>query len=397
MILVARRARVAPSNFRRGPAVQASNHVPRDSRYGEQIVWTGRPERLETPMFLRGAALVMFAAALVSVCFAFVVARALGTSPAPTILFGAWATTLGLVLLHGPRVWLARVSYEVTEHHVVFKRGPFRRSIERSEISFARIHWSGPGVGDVELVRAVPTGALRRRLMLRLYGLKAPDRVAAIIAGHEDVVLPGRDDRLLAQRLQLGERVLWAANPRPTWRSYLPRQRGWTNVALSAILLAVAVRMVVTGVPTLRKLVAADMSEQALTFEALVTGLGLATLTVLATSCVLFYWAVIRPGRLAGTTRYLVTNRRVLIQRGKEELHLDRKKIVDVIDAPAGGGLRDVFLVLDGPHARALAASGAFKDDEAMPGLRPVLERVEDVEGLSRALNAPDDSLPRAA
>lgn len=397
MIEAARRGLGAPSNFPRGSAVQASKHVARDSRYGEQIVWTGRPERLETPTFLRAAAVVMFTMAFVSVCFAFVLARSLLTSPAPTLLFGAWAVTLGLALLHGPRVWLARVSYEVTEHHVVFKRGPFRRSIERSEISFARIHWLGPGVGDVELVRAVPTGALRRRLMLRLYGLKAPDRVAAIIAGHEDVVLPGRDDRLLAQRLQLGERVLWAENPRPTWRSYLPRQRAWTNVALSVILLAVGVRMLLTGVPTLKKLLAAGMSSQALAFEALVTGLGLATLTVLATSFVLFHLAVIRPGRLASTTRYLVTNRRVLIQRGKEELHLDRRKIVDVIDAPARDGLRDIFLVLDGPHARALAASGAFRDDEAMPGLRPVLERVEDVEGLSRALSAPDESLPRAA
>jgi len=360
-------------------------------------VWTGRPERLETPMFLRAAAVVMFAAAFISVCFAIVIARSLGASPTPTLLFGAWAVTLGLVLLHGPRVWLARVSYEVTEHHVVFKRGPFRRSIERSAVSFARIHWLGPGVGDVELVRAVPTGALRRRLMLRLHGLKAPDRVAAIVAGHEDVVLPGRDDRLLAQRLQLGERVLWAAHPRPSWRAYLPRHRGWTNVALSVFLLAVGVRMVTTSVPTLKKLLAAGISSQTLTFEALVTGLGLATLTVLATSFVLFYLAVIRPGRLAGTTRYLVTNRRVLIQRGKEELHLDRKKIVDVIDAPAGDGLRDVFLVLDGPRARALAANGAFREDEAMPGLCPVLERVDDLEGLSRALNAPEEPLPRAA
>lgn len=354
--------------------------------------------RLETSPFLRAAAWMMFVVALVSVCFAVVLARALGTSAVPTLLFGAWAVTLGLAFLHGPRIWLAQVSYEVTEHHVVFKRGPFRRSIERSAISFARIHWFGPGVGDVELVRAVPTGALRRRLMLRLHGLRAPDRVAAIIAGSEDVALPGREDRPLTQRLQLGERVLWAAHPRPTWRSYLPqRQRDWGTMLMSLFLLAVGVRMVATSVPTLKKLVALGMGTRGIAFEALVTGLGLATITVLATSAALFYLAVIRPGRLAHATRYLVTNRRVLIQRGNEELHLDRKKIVDVIDAPAGDGLRDVFLVLDGPRARALAASGAFREDEAMPGLRPVLERVDDVEGLSRALSAPADSLPRAA
>jgi hypothetical protein len=57
-----------------------------------------------------------------------------------------------------------------------------------------------------------------------------------------------------------------------------------------------------------------------------------------------------------------------------------------------------VFLVLDGPRARALAASGAFAtQDETEPGLLPVLERLEDVEGLSRALNQPPEPLPHAA
>jgi hypothetical protein len=290
------------------------------------------------------------------------------------------------------------VTYVVTEQHVIYKRGPFRRTIHRSDISFARIHWIAPGVGDVELVRAVPTGALRRRLMLRLYGLKAPDRVAAIIAGNEDVAMASRDETALVQRLHVGERVLWAANPKPTWRAYLPQhKREWANLALSLALLAVGVRMALTGVPTLRRLVAAGLTAQSLAFEALATGIGLTTLTVLAMAGTLFYVAVIRRGRLARMTLYLVTDRRVLIQRGNEELHLDRAKIVDVIDAPAGDGLFDVFLVLDGPRARALAAAGAFRDDEAMPGLRPVLERLEDVEGLSRALRAPRDPLPEAA
>jgi hypothetical protein len=234
--------------------------------------------------------------------------------------------------------------------------------------------------------------------MLSLQGLKAPDRVAAIIAGTEDVALPGSAERPLAQRLHLGERVLWAAHPKPSWRAYLPaRSRDWASLGLSLILLGVAVRMLFTSVPTVQRLLSVGLQTKTLAFEALVTGLGLATLTVLTMSAFLFYLSVIRPGRLARRTRYLVTNRRVLIQRGEEELHLDRSKIVDVIDAPTGDGLFDVFLVLDGPRARALAASGAFGDGETEPGLLPVLERLDDVEGLSRALNAPPDSLPRAA
>jgi hypothetical protein len=83
---------------------------------------------------------------------------------------------------------------------------------------------------------------------------------------------------------------------------------------------------------------------------------------------------------------YLVTNKRVLIQRRFEELHLDRSKILDVIEAPKGGGLYDLFLVLDGPRARAVAASGAFGEIARGPNLRPVFEAVEDAEGVSKIL-----------
>ncbi len=71
-----------------------------------------------------------------------------------------------------------------------------------------------------------------------------------------------------------------------------------------------------------------------------------------------------------------------------EELHVDRDKIVDVIDSPTGDGLYDVFMVLDGPHARALAASGAFGEIDRGPHLRPVFESVEDAEGVNRILRA---------
>jgi hypothetical protein len=156
-------------------------------------------------------------------------------------------------------------------------------------------------------------------------------------------------------------------------QTYLPHgRREWMLLAFSAFLLAVVVRMVVRSVP------------------AESTGGCRPDCLVLA-----FPGAPIRhrahrrragrdrrlpgvlrgdpSGRLAKQTRYLVTNKRVLIQRGREELHLGRDKIVDVIDAPAGDGVSHVFLVLDGPRARALAASGAFGEGRHGPELRPVL------------------------
>ena len=52
----------------------------------------------------------------------------------------------------------------------------------------------------------------------------------------------------------------------------------------------------------------------------------------LAIAGYLVYDTVIRPAFLTRETRYLITNKRVLIQRGVEELHVDRTKIVDVIE-----------------------------------------------------------------
>jgi hypothetical protein len=94
----------------------------------------------------------------------------------------------------------------------------------------------------------------------------------------------------------------------------------------------------------------------------------------------------LRTGYLVAHTRYLVTNKRVLIQRRSEELHLDRSKILDVIETPKGDGLYDLFLVLDGPRARAVAASGAFGEIARGPNLRPVFEAVEDAESVSKIL-----------
>ena len=375
--------------------------MARDSLFGERIVWTGHPTRLSSPPMLRAAALVLFILAAVSTSYALVLALALGASPAATLLFAMWCTSLGFACLQLPRIWLAKVRYVVTEQHVIWQRGPFRRSIERRAISFARVFWSkqAPGIGDIDLVRAVPTGALRRRLMLRLSGVSAPDRVWAIIRGEEDVAPIGHGDRPLAQRLDAGERVLWSAQPRRrTLRAYMPQgRREWALIAIALFLLAVLARMLVRAIPVLRRLVEAGLPVRSFAFAALVFGIASSLGVVLAVAIYLLYDTVVRPGLLVSKTRYLITDKRVLIQREREELSLDRKRIVDVIDAPAGDGLSHVFIVMDGPRARALAASGAFGELERGPNLRPVLESLEDAEGASRILRAPAKSLSQAA
>ncbi len=375
--------------------------MARDSLFDERIIWTGHPSEVVTPPVLRAAAALAFVASAVSTLFALVLSLGLSASPDPSLLFAAWSATLGVACLHGPKLWLAKVRYVVTEHHVIYQRGPFRRTIERRSISFARIFWSHhtPGAGDLELVRAVPTGALRRRLMLHLYGVTAPDRVWAIIRGEESVAPTGHGERPLAQRLDRGERVVWAARPHPTLRAYLPHtHRQWIQLAVAVALAAVFVRMLWLGIPSMQRVLEGGLPAGSVAFVALVAGLSASALMVLAIAGYLAYHVVIRPGRLVNRTRYLITNKRVLIQRGNEELHLDRSRIVDVIDTPTRPGLSDVFLVLDGPRARALAASGAFGEAEVGPGLRPVFQSVDDAESVGRILRTPSEpSLPRAA
>ncbi|HEY6078825.1 MAG TPA: hypothetical protein VIW29_08475 [Polyangiaceae bacterium] len=374
--------------------------MARDSLYGERIVWTGRPKSVRPSALLRALSGLCFATSLISLLFALVTSLVLQLTPTGTVLFAFWTTTLGIALRTVPRMVMERARYVVTEHRVVVQFGPFRRSIQRSAVSFARIYWDAdqPDTGDLELVRAVPTGALRRRLLLRLPGIAAPDRVWAIVRGAEDLAPLGSAEMPITQRLDRGERVIWSAQPRQQLRAFLPHgQRQWLLMAISGCLVFVGLEMIFRAFSTLAKVARGGLPYLSPMFVALATGIFLAVAVVLVIGGYIAYDTIIRPGKLISDTRYLITDKRVLIQRRGEELHLDRSKIVDVIDAPAGGdGLRNVFIVLDGPQARSLAASGAFGELDRSPHLRPVFEAVEDAEGARRVLGS-SPVLPYAA
>jgi hypothetical protein len=363
--------------------------LARDPQLGETIIWRGRPQVVETPPLFRAAAVVWFVLAATATCFAFVAAWGLSASPTALLMFAGWTTTLGFACLQGPRLWQEKVEYIVTEGHVIWRRGPFRRVISRKSISYVRIFWSpdDPNVGDMELVRAVPTGALRRRLLLRLHGLAAPDKVWAIIRGIECHSESNAGIRCVSQRLDDGEHVLWSAVPRMNWKRYIPMgKRGWQNLALALSMFVVTAYLSQGMTRVLPRLLRAGLGEHPLVLTALVLGQGLAGLLVLAVAAYLLYCAVLLPARQLLKTRYLITNRRVLIQREHEELHLDRAQIVDVIDIPGARGLKDVFLVLDGPRARAFELSGAFGEIERDSHLRPILEGVADWDTVGRIL-----------
>jgi hypothetical protein len=154
--------------------------------------------------------------------------------------------------------------------------------------------------------------------------------------------------------------------------------------ATGGVLALMFVRSLAGSVPTLVRVVQLLSPTLAVV---LVGGAALGMALLLAVAAGVAYAAFVRPSRLARETRYFVTNARVLIRRGNEELSLDRSRIAYVIDAPSRK-LHDVFLVLDGPQARALAPSGAFGGEDHDDALRPVFASIADAETVGQILRA---------
>ncbi len=377
--------------------------MARDSMYGEVVLWSGQPRDLGVPIFAKAAGLASYGIALVCIAFAVVQALVLGQGITAPLLLGLWCATLGATFHIGPSLWLRHCRYTLTSRHVICRMGPFRRTMECASISYARICWSPrlPGVGTLELIRAVPTGALRRRLLLRLEAIESPDGVWAIMRGAQDVAARVHRELPLIQRLDRNERILWAGRPRPHLRAYLPDGVDeWALSTAVAALLGLAAFMAVRSVHWVTHLARHGLGPSTVAFWALLVGLALGLLIVLAVAGYLAHETWVLRARTLHTTRYWISNQRVLIQRGREELLLDRRRVVHVIDTPAGAGTRNVFLVLDGPRARALEAGGAFGTNPRGSGLRPVFLCVPDGEGACRALEGHPSlppSVPNAA
>jgi hypothetical protein len=375
--------------------------MARDSFYGETILWTGKPEVIRTPLVWKVASIVAGVMSLTSVAFAIVVASAIHRPVGPMLLLSAWCATIALGAWKGPQILLAKVTYQVTDKHIVWRRGRLRRAIERAGVSYAVLRWTDRegGIGDLLLTRAVPTGALRRTLSLTLTGVKSPDRVFSLVRGvsaPELVSAPGLSleaarasvaARPLAQRLDPGERVLWSATPLASPWTVRRGLRAALAVALSLAL----VRMLVRAVPSLGKLLRLH-ALPGWTFGLMLGAMAVVAILLLVSAFVVGWSALVLPWKKQQRTRYFVTNKRVLIARDDEELHLERSRIAYVI-ASKGEKLHDVFLVLDGPHARSLALSGAFGGDDGGV-LRPVFNAIDDADSVHDLLAQSEKPAP---
>jgi hypothetical protein len=195
-----------------------------------------------------------------------------------------------------------------------------------------------------------------------------------------DTTLP-RGSVPLPQRLDEGERVLWTA---------IPRASSWTRsralfMLLGVMLLAACARMIIRAVPAL-SMVLKTHALSAVLSVLLVAGVATAVLLVLGLGASALYTAWIKPARMVRNTRYFVTNRRVLIRRGDEELYLERGRIAYVIAQPKKSST-SLFLVLDGPQARGMSVSGAWGGDTT-GRLQPVFEAIADADTASELLGS---------
>jgi hypothetical protein len=364
----------------------------RDSLSGEQVRWRGQPKTLRTPRDARLAALAFGLLACVTLTFAITVGLSLQVRATGMLVFASWCGTLSILCWRLPLVFRSELVFLLTDHKVLWKRGRLRRSVERTQVSFARIVWhpTMPEVGDLVLVRAIPTGALRRTLTLTLPDVHQPDRLWAEIRGRTASDSMGNGNRPVPQRLEDGERVLWSGRPlASTWSA-----RRAAQTALSFGLFGLGCQTAVRVVSPLMRVKPA-LSEGL--FAGLVIGVALSVLFVVGAAVLLAHATLIRPRRLTRDTRYYVTNRRVLIRRGAEELSLERSRVASVITvrsfrffgALAVGPMVDLFIVIDGPRSRGMAVGGAFGRDDG-DALSPVFAAIGDANLAHEALTRRD-------
>lgn len=277
-----------------------------------------------------------------------------------------------------PRFYLDPCEYMVTDRHVISRRGSVRNAIECRAITYGRIHWnrSDPGVGHLELVRAVPFGPLARKQRLVLHNVEAPDRLFALIRRAQPSAHAGYADVALTDRLDEGESVLWGGGPAGM---RMGAAEGLTAVWGFLALCAGALYVYRTGA-ILRGLESIGLPVRSVTWGLLFLAIVISGTVMLGVGASLLFRGTLGARAEGSATEYVLTQSRLLIRRGRTELSVDRSRIVDVAHVRRGAGLGNLVLILDGPNGRALDDNGALSmfSAPARSIVPPVLYEVQD-------------------
>jgi hypothetical protein len=325
----------------------------------ERVLWQGAPQ-LGIPRDLRwtiGPALVVALAAITGLFAGLLYVSGI-PAVRPTVMSTCYLLMTAIAMRLLPRYSLDPCEYMLTDRQVIWKRGQQRRTIDRFAITYARIHWhrSVPGVGHLELVRAVPFGPLARKQRVVLHDVVAPDVLYARIREAQATEFAGFADVQLTDRLDQGEVVLWGGSP-----------AGWRIGPAEVVTALVGALVLGAGVIYAHKtgtvllgLERAGLPVVSWTWVMLFGAILISASIIIAVGAALF-WLGLWGARAAGSrTEYVLTDSRLLIRRGHIELSVDRRRIVDVADLPSTAGSRNLHLILDAPDARALEDSGAL-------------------------------------
>lgn len=285
-------------------------------------------------------------------------------------------TAVSVALL--PQYLFDRARYMVTDRHVIYRRGSVRTAMDCRAITYARVHWhrSAPGVGHLEVVRAVPFGPLSRKQRLFLHNVVAPDRLYACIRQAVAGEHAGFGDVGLTDRLDEGEHVLWGAGPAGMRMGVIEGMTGlW-----GAILLVVGGVYLWRTLGILMGLEEIGLPVRSMTWLLLFFAIVISSFTILGIGGFLLWKGTLGARAEGSSTEYLLTEKRLLIRRGLTELSVDRARIVDVAALPRASGLADLVLILDGPSGRALDDNGAlsFFSAPSRALVPPVLYEVQD-------------------
>lgn len=346
----------------------------------EQVLWQGAPKRgVPRDELWRVAPALFFALALVVALFAGLLAVAGIAAVRACALLAVYLSVTGIAFVLAPRYLLDPCEFLVSDRQVIWRRGPLRRAIDRGAITYVRIHWhrSVPGVGHLELVRAAPFGPLMRRQRVLLHDVEAPDRVSALIRGVTPGEFTGYGDVQLSDRLDHGEQVLWGGAP-------LGFRLGRSELLTAALGVAVLVAGSIYAYRVGAVLVSLEhhgLPVRSGTWLMLFLAIFVSGAVMFAVGSVLL-WRGSWGARADGSrTEYILTDTRVLIRRGRTELSVDRRRIVDVAEQPSTGDLGNLYLILDGLQARALDDSGALALlSPPRAAVYPVLYEVRDRE-----------------
>lgn len=362
----------------------------------EVVLWHGRsvggvPRHRG---FLIATALA-FGIAAVAGLFALLLAVAKLPGAANTALTAGYLFVTGVVLAVVPAYLFGGGEYVLTDRRILLRRGRMRRAMERHAITYGRIHWNPtmPRIGHLELVRAAPFGPLSRRQRIVLHDVETPDVVFARVRGVEPSESAGASDVPLLDRLDPGEAVVWGGHPEGLLLGIREIGTAVAGAGLTVlgILYGQRVGAILLGLEEVGLPVRS--AEWLLFFLAV----ALTTVILIGAGAALLWYGVGRSRRLGRETEYVLTDRRLLIRRGGTELSVDRKRIVDVADTPAGRGLHHVFLVLDAPGSKALAVSGGLGPSlPARDSVPPVLFELREVQSIKDLLatRASRPSLP---